>query len=568
MNAADSDAAAPTPSDFIRDIVATHVAEKRFATIVTRFPPEPNGYLHLGHAQSICLNFGLARQYAGRCNLRFDDTNPATEEVEYVESMQEDIKWLGFTWDGLFYASDYYEQLYQFAEQLIKKGKAYVDSLTPDEVSKFRGGFGVPGTDSPHRNRTVDENLDLFRRMKAGEFAEGTYTLRAKIDMASPNMNLRDPPLYRIKKAPHHRTGTSWNIYPMYDYAHPLSDALEGITHSICTLEFEDHRPLYDWCIDNVDGGFPSRPQQIEFARLNVTYTMLSKRKLLQLVKENHVSGWNDPRMPTIRGMRRRGITPESLRNFCERAGIAKRNGVADVALLEHAMRDDLNARSPRALAVLKPLKVVITNYPEGQTEEFDAPNHPDKPELGTRKVPFSRELFIEEEDFMENPPKKFFRLSPGKEVRLRYAYFITCTSVVKNADGTIKEVLCTYDPATRGGDSPDGRKVKSTMHWVSAPQSFTAEVRLYDRLFSVENPNDEKNGPFLGNLNPKSLEKVTNARLEPSLKNAKDGDRFQFERMGYFFVDNVDSKVGAPIFNRTVTLKDSWANVVKKEEG
>ena len=543
--------------DFIREIVEDDLRNGRHAVIVTRFPPEPNGYLHIGHAKSICLNFGVALEYKGRCNLRFDDTNPVKEEAEYAEAIMQDVRWLGFDWkDGLRHASDYFEQFYEFAEHLIRKGKAYVDSLSADEIRQYRGTLTEPGRESPYRDRSVEENLDLFRRMRAGEFPDGAHLLRAKIDMASPNINLRDPALYRIRHETHHRTADDWCIYPMYDYAHPISDALEGVTHSLCTLEFEDHRPLYDWVVENVP--VESRPQQIEFARLNLNYTVMSKRKLLRLVEEGHVNGWDDPRMPTIAGIRRRGFTPESIRSFCDRVGVAKRQNVIDVALLEHSVREDLNRTAPRAMAVLRPLKLVIENYPEGQSEEFVTANHPDDPSLGTRRIPFSKTLFIERDDFMEDPPKKFFRLAPGREVRLRSAYFVTCRDVVKNDAGEIVELRCTYDPATKGGDSPDGRKPKATLHWVSAEHSRDAEVRLYDRLFFNEDPEDAGNaGDFLSNLNPASLEVLSGCRVEPSIASASPGTRFQFERLGYFCVDP-DSSSSGLVFNRTVTLKGS----------
>ena len=543
--------------DFIREIVEDDLRNGRHAVIVTRFPPEPNGYLHIGHAKSICLKFGVALEYKGRCNLRFDDTNPVKEEAEYAEAIMQDVRWLGFDWkDGLRHASDYFEQFYEFAEHLIRKGKAYVDSLSPDEIRRYRGTLTEPGRESPYRDRSVEENLDLFRRMRAGEFPDGAHLLRAKIDMASPNINLRDPALYRIRHETHHRTADDWCIYPMYDYAHPISDALEGVTHSLCTLEFEDHRPLYEWVVENVP--VESRPQQIEFARLNLNYTVMSKRKLLRLVEEGHVNGWDDPRMPTIAGIRRRGFTPESIRSFCDRVGVAKRQNVIDVALLEHSVREDLNRTAPRAMAVLRPLKLVIENYPEGQSEEFVTANHPDDPSLGTRRIPFSKTLFIERDDFMEDPPKKFFRLAPGREVRLRSAYFVTCRDVVKNDAGEIVELRCTYDPATKGGDSPDGRKPKATLHWVSAEHSRDAEVRLYDRLFLNEDPEDAGDaGDFLSNLNPASLEVLSGCRVEPSIASASPGTRFQFERLGYFCVDP-DSSSSGLVFNRTVTLKGS----------
>jgi len=548
--------------DFIREIVAAdHTARRHEGRVATRFPPEPNGYLHLGHAKSICLNFGVARDFAGTCNLRFDDTNPVTEDVEYVRSIQEDVQWLGFSWeDRLFYASDYFERLYQCAVQLVRDGKAYVDSLTADEIREYRGTLTAPGRESPYRTRSMEENLDLFSRMRAGDFPDGAHVLRATIDMASPNITMRDPVLYRLRRAHHHRTGDAWCIYPMYDYAHPLSDAFERITHSLCTLEFEEHRPLYDWLIANVTG-LPSSPQQVEFARLNLSYTVMSKRKLLHLVTDNHVSGWDDPRMPTLSGVRRRGFTPEALRRFCDEIGVAKRENLIDVGLLEFCVREDLNTRAPRAMAVLRPLKLVIENYPDGQTDTFTVANHPDRPELGTRDLPFGREIYIEADDFMEDPPKKFFRLAPGREVRLRNAYFVTCTNVIKDADGAITEIRCTYDPATKGGDAPDGRKVKGTLHWVSAAHAVDAEVRLYDRLFTSETPGSGDTN-FLEQINPNALEAVTGCKLEPSLGAAASGARFQFERLGYFCVDP-DSKPGRPVFNRTVTLKDSYKPAV-----
>ncbi|MFN7980417.1 MAG: glutamine--tRNA ligase/YqeY domain fusion protein [Vicinamibacterales bacterium] len=565
-----SDESAPSeptaPVDFIRSIIdADLAAGKNHGRLATRFPPEPNGYLHIGHAKSICLNFGVAAERGGTCNLRFDDTNPTKEDVEYVDSIKRDVAWLGFQWDAMFYASDYFEQLFQFAVELIKQGKAYVDGLTADEIRAHRGTLTEPGTNSPYRDRPIEENLDLFARMRAGEFEDGQYVLRAKIDMASPNMNLRDPALYRIRRATHHRTGDAWCIYPMYDYAHPLSDALERITHSLCTLEFEDHRPLYDWCVENLIDG--DRPQQIEFARLNLNYTVMSKRKLLQLVQQKHVSGWDDPRMPTISGLRRRGYTPESIRNFCARIGVAKKENVIDMAQLEHAVREDLNKLAPRVMAVLRPLKIVITNYPEGQEEFVDVINNPEDATAGTRKVPFSRELYIERDDFREVPPKKFFRLSPGKEVRLRCAYFVTCTDVVKDAAGEVVEVHCTYDPATRGGDAPDGRRVKATLHWVSARHALDVEVRLYDRLFSVEDPERTPEGKtFIDHINPNSLEVVGGVKAEPSLATVVAGDTFQFERIGYFCVDP-DSAPGATVFNRTVGLRDTWAKIEGRQD-
>ncbi|HEY3884062.1 MAG TPA: glutamine--tRNA ligase/YqeY domain fusion protein, partial [Vicinamibacterales bacterium] len=547
--------------DFIRAIVADDTAAGRNgARVATRFPPEPNGYLHIGHAKSICLNFGVAREFGGTCNLRFDDTNPTTEDVEYVESIEEDVRWLGFDWTGLHFASDYFEQLYEYAVDLIRRGLAYVDSQSADEIRTRRGTLTDPGTDSPHRGRSIEENLNLFARMRAAEFEDGAHVLRAKIDMASPNLNMRDPVLYRIRRAHHHRTGDRWCIYPMYDFAHPPSDAIECITHSLCTLEFEDHRPLYDWLIANLP--VPSRPRQIEFARLNLTYTLMSKRKLLELVQEGHVGGWDDPRMPTLVGMRRRGYTPEAIRAFCDRIGVAKRENVVDVALLEHAVREDLNLHAPRVMGVLNPLRVVIENYPDGQTEQLDIVNNPEDAGAGTRAVPFSRVLYIEREDFREDPPKKFFRLAPGREVRLRCAYFVTCTTVVKDpASGEVVELRCTYDPATRGGDAPDGRKVKATLHWVSAAHAVDAEVRLYDRLFTVEQPGASQD--YRADLNPRSLDIVRHAQVEPSAAAASAGTRFQFERIGYFCVDP-DSGRALPVFNRTVTLKDSWAKVEK----
>ena len=549
---------APSRSlDFIREIVEEDLKSGKHTKIVTRFPPEPNGYLHIGHAKSICLNFGVALEYGGQCNLRFDDTNPEKEEAEYARAIVEDVTWLGFTPAGgePLHASDYFEQLYEWAEFLIREGKAYVDSLSAEEIREHRGSLTEPGKESPYRNRSVDENLDLFRRMRAGEFPDGQHVLRAKIDMASPNINMRDPVLYRIRHEDHHRTGGKWPIYPMYDYAHPLSDAIEGITHSLCTLEFEDHRPLYDWLVETCP--VPSRPRQYEFARLNLNYTVMSKRKLLRLVTEGHVRGWDDPRMPTLAGYRRRGYTPAAIRNFAERVGVARRENVIDVGLLEFCVREDLNRTAPRVMGVLNPLRVVIENYPEGQSEEFETPNNPEDATMGTRKVPFGKVIYIERDDFMEDPPKKFFRLAPGREVRLRSAYFITCTSVVKDESGNIVELRATYDPATRGGDSPDGRRPKATLHWVSAEHAIDCEVRLYDRLFTEEDP--ESDGDFLQHLNPHSLDVVTHAKLEPSVRGAKPMDRYQFERLGYFCVDP-DSKGETLVFNRTATLKDSWA--------
>ncbi|MGE5245781.1 MAG: glutamine--tRNA ligase/YqeY domain fusion protein [Betaproteobacteria bacterium] len=565
-----NDDSVPTPDgaplDFIRAIVSADVSAGRHGgRVATRFPPEPNGYLHIGHAKSICLNFGVAAEYDGTCNLRFDDTNPTKEEVEYVEAIKEDVAWLGFRWNAELYASDYFEQLYEFAVELIRRGLAYVDSLSADQIREYRGTPTEPGRNSPYRDRSVAENLDLFARMRAGEFADGAHVLRAKIDMASPNFNMRDPTLYRIRRATHHRTGDAWCIYPMYDFAHPLSDAVERITHSLCTLEFEDHRPLYDWLVDHLIEG--DKPRQYEFARLNLNYTVMSKRKLLQLVQQKHVSGWDDPRMPTISGLRRRGCTPESIRDFCTRIGVARKENVIDVAQLEHSVREDLNRRAPRAMAVLRPLRVVLTNYPEGLTEEVDVINNPEDPSAGTRKVPFSRVLYIERDDFREDPPKKFFRLAPGREVRLRCAYFITCTDVVKDAAGEIVELRCTYDPATRGGDAPDGRRVKATLHWVSAAHAVPVSVRLYDRLFSVPDPENVAEGQtFLDHLNPASLEVLSECRAEPGLASAPVGYRVQFERLGYFVVD-LDSRPGAPVFNRTVSLRDTWARIEGREK-
>ncbi|MFB3813943.1 MAG: glutamine--tRNA ligase/YqeY domain fusion protein [Terriglobales bacterium] len=553
------------PSNFLRDTIAEDVRTKKFgdAVIQTRFPPEPNGYLHIGHAKAICLDFGLADEFGGRTNLRFDDTNPEKEETEYVESIMADVKWLGFQWEGLYYASDYFDQLYEWAVQLIKAGKAYVDDLSADEIREYRGTLTEPGRDSPYRNRSVEENLDLFERMKRGEFPDGSRTLRAKIDMASPNLNMRDPVMYRILHAEHHRTGNKWCIYPMYDYAHGQSDSIERVTHSMCTLEFADHRPLYEWFIQQL-GIFPS--QQIEFDRLNLTYTLLSKRKLLQLVNEGHVRGWDDPRMPTLSGIRRRGYTPEAIRNFVAAAGVSRTNGITELSMLEHFVREDLNKRALRAMGVLRPLKVVIDNYPEGQVEEVKAVNNPEDPSAGTRKVPFSRVLYIEQDDFREHPPKGYFRLSPGREVRLRAAYFITCNRVVKNAAGEVVELHCTYDPATRGGNAPDGRKVKATIHWVSAAHAISAEVRLYDTLFTKPDPSETEPGQdFTANLNPNSLEVIADAKLEPSLANAAVGNRYQFERLGYFCVDP-DSTPDKPVFNRTVALKDTWAKIERRQ--
>jgi glutaminyl-tRNA synthetase len=557
----------PAPANFIDAIIEEHNRNSRFGgRVYTRFPPEPNGYLHIGHAKSICLNFGTARKYGGKCNLRFDDTNPSKEEQEYVDSIMEDVKWVGFQWDGLYYASDYFEQLYEWALVLVKKGKAFVCDLTPEQVAEYRGGLDPrSGKPSPYRDRSIAENLDLFQRMRAGEFPDGSRTLRAKIDVNSPNLNMRDPVLYRILRAHHHRTGDQWCIYPMYDWAHGQSDSIEKITHSICTLEFENHRPLYDWFIQEL-GIFA--PQQIEFARLNLTYTVMSKRKLLELVRDGHVAGWDDPRMPTISALRRRGYTPEAIRNFCERIGVSKFNGTIEMAWLENALREDLNKRAPRVLAVLRPLKVVIENYPEGQTEELDAVNNPEDLSAGTRKVPFSRELYIERDDFREDPPKQFFRLAPGREVRLRWAFFIRCEKVIKDpATGEVVELRCTYDPATRGGNAPDGRKVKGTIHWVSAAHALPAEVRLYDHLFAKPFPEDVPPGQdYKVNLNPKSLE-VLQSFVEPSVKEARPGDRFQFERLGYFCVDDKDSTPERLVFNRSVTLADTWAKIEKSQK-
>jgi glutaminyl-tRNA synthetase len=558
----------PAPSHFIRNIVTEDLKRgKNQGRVHTRFPPEPNGYLHIGHAKSICLNFGLAAEFGGLCNLRFDDTNPSKEDVEYVDSIKADVRWLGFDWnDREFYASDYFLKLYQFAIQLIKAGKAYVCDLSADEIREYRGTLTEPGENSPYRDRSVEENLDLFERMRAGEFADGSRTLRARIDMASPNLNMRDPVMYRILRATHHRTADQWCVYPTYDFAHGQSDSIEGITHSICTLEFEDHRPLYDWFLDQLA---IHHPQQIEFARLNLTYTVLSKRKLLQLVQHQHVTGWDDPRMPTLAGFRRRGYTSEAIRTFCERIGVAKRNSVVDIAMLEHSLREDLNKRTPRVMAVLRPLRVVIENYPEDQVEELEAVNNPEDPSTGTRKVPFSRVLYIEQDDFREVPPKGFFRLSPGREVRLRYAYIIKCVDVVKDPHtGDVIELRCIYDAETKSGSSQSNRKVKATIHWVSAAHSKTAEVRLYDHLFTKEDPEEVSEGSdWLANLNPKSLETLNASRVEPSLADAKSGDLYQFERLGYFCVDSVDSKPDALVFNRAVTLRDSWAKIERTQK-
>ena len=561
-------ASSSSPSHFIREIILEDLkTNKHGGRVHTRFPPEPNGYLHIGHAKSICLNFGLAAEFGGKCNVRFDDTNPSKEETEYVDSIVADVRWLGFDWeDRLFYASDYFGQLHEWAIQLIEAGQAYVCDLTADQIREYRGTLTEPGRNSPFRDRSIEENLELFERMRSGEFPDGTRTLRAKIDMASANLNLRDPVMYRILHAEHHRTGSQWCIYPMYDFTHGQSDSIERVTHSICTLEFEDHRPLYDWYIEQL-GIY--HPQQIEFDRLNLTYTILSKRKLLTLVQKGYVSGWDDPRMPTLCGIRRRGYTPEGIRSFCSRVGVSKTNGITELALLEHAIREDLNQRTARVMAVLHPLRVVIDNYPDGQVEEVEAINNPEDASMGTRKAPFSKVLYIEQDDFREDPPKQYFRLAPGREVRLRYGYFITCTGVVKDdKTGEVVEVHCTYDPATRGGNAPDGRKVKSTIHWVSAPHALDAEVRLYDTLFLKENPGDESDGQdFTAHLNPNSLEVLPAAKLEPSLGSARPGDRLQFERLGYFCVDP-DSQPGKLVFNRTVQLRDAWAKIEKAQKG
>ncbi|MFA5906488.1 MAG: glutamine--tRNA ligase/YqeY domain fusion protein [Desulfobacula sp.] len=545
---------------FIESIIREDIANnKNEGKVATRFPPEPNGFLHIGHAKSICLNFGMAGKFNGKCNLRFDDSNPAKEKQVYIDSIQSTVKWLGFEFGTPCYASDYFDRLYEFALELIKKGKAYVCSLSPEEIREYRGTLTEPGKNSPFRDRSVEENLDLFLRMKTGEFEEGRHTLRAKIDMASPNINLRDPIIYRVKKASHPRTGTEWCIYPMYDFTHSLSDALEGITHSLCSLEFEDHRPLYDWILDVLST--PCHPQQIEFARLNINYTVLSKRKLQKLVEEGHVDGWDDPRLPTLEGIRRRGYTPESIRKFCELIGVSRKESRVDMGLLESCLRDDLNERAPRVMAVLRPLKIIIENYPEEQTETLEAANHPQKEDMGKRQITFSREIYIEQDDFMEDPPKKFFRLGPGREVRLRYAYLVTCKEVIKDADGTVKELVCTYDPATKGGNTPDGRKVKGTLHWVNAKDCMDATVRLYDRLFKDENPEQDKQD-FIENLNPSSLEELKGCKLEKSLSRALPENVYQFERMGYFCLDSKDSTQDHPVFNRTVTLKDTWAKL------
>jgi glutaminyl-tRNA synthetase len=566
MAAPEKPTAASVPTHFIKQIVQADLAAGRNdGRVVTRFPPEPNGYLHIGHAKSICLNFGLAEEFGGSCHLRFDDTDPAKESMEYVQSIQEDVRWLGFDWkEKLFFASDYFERLYDFAVQLIRAGKAYVDHLSAEEIREYRGTLTAPGRNSPYRDRSIAENLDLFGRMRQGEVADGKCVLRAKIDMAAPNIVMRDPTLYRIKRVAHYRTGETWCIYPMYDFTHCLSDAIEGVTHSVCTLEFENNRELYDWVIDTLKT--PNRPRQFEFARLNLSYTVLSKRKLIELVETGAVTGWDDPRMPTISGYRRRGYTPEAIRGFCERIGVARADSTADIGLMEFCLREDLNRRAARVMAVLRPLKVTLVNYPEGQSEELTAVNNPEDPGMGTRRVPFSREIYIEREDFLEDPPKKFFRLAPGREVRLRYAYFITCREVVKNATGEVVELRCTYDPQTRGGDAPDGRKVQGTLHWVSAAHAVTAEVRLYDQLFLTENPGDvPEGGRITDALNPHSLEVLSDCRLEPGLAAAAPGSRFQFERLGYFCADLKDSRPGRPVFNRTTGLRDSWAKVKKR---
>lgn len=555
--------------NFIKTIIDEDIqADKNNGRVTTRFPPEPNGYLHIGHAKSICLNFGLAREFNGICHLRFDDTNPVKEDVEYVESIKRDVRWLGFDWnDKLFYASDYFQKLHDYAVELIRRGKAYVCSLNAEQIREYRGTLTTPGKDSPYRDRSVAENLDLFARMRAAEFEDGAHVLRAKIDMAAPNVIMRDPVLYRIKKAAHHRTGDTWCIYPMYDFAHCLSDAIEGVTHSICTLEFENNRPLYHWILDALETA--NHPQQIEFARLNLSYTVMSKRKLIELVRDKAVSGWDDPRMPTISGIRRRGVPPEAVRDFCDRIGVARADSTVDISLFEHCIREDLNVRAPRVMAVLKPLKVVITNYPEGQVEELEAPLHPENPDMGTRKIPFSRELYIEQDDFMEDPPKKFYRLAPGREVRLRYGYYITCRDVVKDEQGRIKELRCVYDPASRGGGTPDGRKVKATLHWVSAAKACPAHVRIYNHLFTVANPNDAPQGQdFRAFLNPDSLETLSGSLVEPHLALAESGSRWQFERLGYFCLDSVDSTPGSLVFNRIVSLRDSWAKIQAAARG
>ena len=553
-------------SDFVRDIITEDIRSNKWGgRVVTRFPPEPNGHLHIGHAKSLCLNFGIAKESGGTCHLRFDDTNPTKEDEKYVESIKEDVRWLGWDWgEHLYFASDYFDTLYEFGVDLIKKGKAYIDDLNQEEITENRGTLTEPGKESPYRNRSVNENLDLFTQMRECKFEAGSRVLRAKIDMASGNLNMRDPVLYRIVKAPHHRTGDKWCIYPMYDFAHGQSDSLEGVTHSLCTMEFEDHRPLYDWLLDTLG---IHHSQQIEFARLNLSHTVLSKRKLLQLVEEGHMTGWDDPRMPTLSGLRRRGYTPESIRNFCDRIGVARRQNTVEIALLEHCVREDLNIRAPRVMGVLRPLKIIIDNYPEGQVEELEAINNPEDPSMGTRKVPFSRELYIESDDFREDPPGKFYRLAPGREVRLRYGYFVTCVGVVKDEQtGKVVALHCTYDPETKKGQAPDGRKVRGTIHWVSAPHALEAEVRLYDHLFAAERPDELED--YRTGLNPNSLTVLTSCRIEPSLANAPPGSHYQFERLGYFCVDSVDSKPGAPVFNRTVTLRDSWAKIESGTSG
>lgn len=552
-------------SNFIQDFITEDLKNERYAKIHTRFPPEPNGYLHIGHAKAICIDFGMAGKFGGECNLRFDDTNPTKEETEYVDSIMEDVRWLGFDWgERLFFASDYFSQLYAYAKELIINGKAYVDDLSVDEIREYRGTLTEPGKESPYRNRPVEENLDLFERMRAGEFEDGSKVLRAKIDMASPNLNMRDPVMYRIRRAHHHRTGDNWCIYPMYDFQHPLSDAIEGISHSLCSLEYEDHRPLYDWFVNNVS--VPSKPRQIEFARLNLNYTVMSKRKLLELVKNNYVNGWDDPRMPTLCGLRRRGYTPESIRDFCDRIGVSKTASTVDLGLLEHCIREDLNKRAERIMGVLRPLKVIIDNYPEGQTEEFSAENNPEDAEAGSRMVPFSKVIYIEQEDFCENPPKNYFRLSPGREVRLKHAYFVKCESFVKDENtGEVLEVHCTYDPETRGGNAPDGRKVKGTIHWVSAAHAVDAEVRLYDTLFTVPSPDDDERD-YKECLNPDSLKILENCKIEPSVKTAAPGTRYQFLRMGYFCIDTKDTSGDKLVFNRIVALKDTWAKISAKK--
>ena len=558
---------AKVPPNFIKNIIEQDLASGKHTTVVTRFPPEPNGYLHIGHAKSIVLNFGLAEEFGGRCHLRFDDTNPTKEEEEFIESIKEDVRWLGYDWgEHLYYASDYFDRLYEYAVELIRRGKAYVCDLSPEEIRAYRGTLTEPGKESPYRNRSVEENLDLFQRMQKGEFKEGERVLRAKIDMASGNINMRDPVIYRIMHVPHHRTGAKWCIYPTYDFAHCLSDSIEGITHSICTIEFEDHRPLYDWILDALE--VECHPQQIEFARLNLSYTVMSKRKLKELVERGLVDGWDDPRMPTISGIRRRGYPPSAIRDFCKRIGVAKRESVVDLALLEHCVREDLNKTAPRVMGVIRPLKVVIENYPEGKTEELDAINNPEDPGQGTRKVPFSKVLYIEETDFMEDPPKKFYRLAPGREIRLRYAYFIRCTDVIKDSSGRITELRCTYDPSTKGGAAPDGRKVKATIHWVSAKHALDAEVRLYDRLFSDPSLDKGKKGLHSTEfLNPESLVVLRGCKLEPGLREAKIGERYQFERLGYFCLDSKDSRPDYPVFNRIVTLKDTWEKIKKRQK-